>query len=314
MKTSAIFFVVGLFFILFAAYDSFFIVKETQVAIVTQFGRPVGSSILKPGLNFKLPYVQKVNYFEKRYIQWDGDPNEIPTSDKTFIWVDASARWVIRDPLLFMQRLGSEARANLVLNNLINGALRDLVTKNKLIEILLSSDWKEEYLQTTEKARLQESRNIKVGRDQFSNLIVENTKEEMAKNGIEVTSVLVKRLNYTEKVLERVYERMISERKRIAAELRSEGEGLKSEIIGRMNKDLNEIQSEAMKKAEIIKGKADAKAIAINGAAFQQDPEFYRFWVTLRSYKTILGANTSLVIGLDSDLYRYLNSAKTPVP
>ena len=296
--------------VLFTLFDSLYIISEVEQAVVTQFGKPVGDSITDPGLKFKLPFVQKINRFEKRYIQWDGDPNEIPTSDKTFIWVDTASRWRIKDPLLFMQRLGSNVRAEIVLNNIINGALRDLVTRNDLIEIILSSDWKEEYLQTTERSRVDESRNIKVGRDKFSELIVSSTKSEMERNGIEVTDVLIKRLNYTTQVQERVFERMISERKRIAAELRSQGEGLKSEILGAMQKSLNEIESTALRRSEELKGTADGEAIRINGLAYSKDPDFYRFWAALQSYDQVIGDNTRLVIDIKSDLYRYLASAE----
>lgn len=296
---------------LFAAYDSVYTVSEMEQTIVTQFGKPIGEGIRDPGLKFKIPFIQKVNRFEKRYIQWDGDPNEIPTSDKTFIWVDVTARWRITNPLLFLQRIGSESRAGLVLNNLINGSLRDLVTRNSLIEIILSSDGKKEYLIAADKARIDESLNIKVGRDKFSELIVENINSEMSKNGVEVTDVLIKRLNYTEKVRERVFERMISERKRIAAELRSEGEGLKSEILGAMQKDLNQIESEAFRQAEIIKGDADQTALKISGTAFNVNPDFYSFWVTLQAYSDVLKENTKLVIDSDSDIYKFLkNSSK----
>ncbi|MBL0691525.1 MAG: protease modulator HflC [SAR324 cluster bacterium] len=296
--------------IIFAAYDSAFVVTEVEQVVITQFGKPIGDSIKKPGLKFKIPFIQKVNTFEKRYIQWDGDPNEIPTSDKTFIWVDANARWRIKDPLVFMQRIGSTARAGLVLNNLINGSLRDLITKSNLIEVIISSDWKEEYLLTTEKSRLAERRNIKVGRDKFSDLIVKNIKNEMSKNGIEVADVLIKRLNYTEKVQRRVFDRMISERNRIAAELRSQGEGLKSEILGAMQKKLSSIESDASRKAEEIKGTSDAEAIKISGLAYSKDPEFYQFWTTLQSYEEVLGKNTRLVIDINSDLYKFLSRSK----
>ncbi len=306
MKKFNILSTIVLIFALIAGYDSVYTVSEMEQVVLTQFGKPVGNSVVTPGIQFKTPFIQNVNRFEKRYIQWDGDPNEIPTSDKTFIWVDATARWRIVDPLLFLQRIGSVSRADSILSNLINGSLRDIITKNPLIEVLLSSDWKEEYLQTTERTRINESRSIKVGRNAFSSLVVQSTKQEMERNGIQLEDVLITKINYTEQVQERVFERMISERKRIAAELRSQGEGQKAEILGAMEKTLNEIQSEAMRTAEQTKGKGDAEAIAIGGRAYSRDAEFYKFWVTLQAYKRIVGPNTKLIIDINSDLYKYL--------
>lgn len=290
--------------VLFIAYQSFYVLNETQQAIITQFGKPVGEPITTAGLKFKLPFFQKVTYFEKRVIKWDGEPNEIPTNDKTFIWVDTTARWRIKDPLTFLQRLGNEARAKVVLNDLIDGAVRDLVTKNNLIEVILSSDWKPEYSVSTEQGSAKQ-REVKIGRDKFSELVLISAKRVIDSYGIELLDVLVKRINYTDTVRDRVYDRMISERKRIAAEKRSTGEGQKAEILGKLERELNLITSTAFKETEAIRGRADATATEIYGKAYGADPEFYAFYTTLQNYKQIIGPNTTLVIDADSDLYKY---------
>ena len=286
-------------------YSSMYIVDETQQVILIEFGKPIGNPIQEPGLYFKLPY-REVRYFDKRILNWDGEPNEVPTNDKTFIWVDTTARWKIVDPLVFLQRLGNENRAQIVLNNLIDGAVRDLVTKNDLIEIILSSDWKEEYSVSTEAKR--KIGDIRVGRDNFSNLIKVALAEEMRKNGIVLLDVLINRLNYTEKVRSRVYDRMISERKRIASRLRSEGEGAKANILGEMDRELKSIESEAFRKSEEIRGEADAKALELYGEAHSVDPEFFSFYMTLENYRDMIGKNTKLVIDSESDIYRLLKS------
>jgi membrane protease subunit HflC len=293
--------------LLFIAYQSFYVLNETQQAIITQFGKPVGNPITEAGLKFKIPFFQKVTYFEKRVMKWDGEPNEIPTNDKTFIWVDTTARWQIADPLTFLQRMGNEARAKVVLNDLIDGAVRDLVTKNNLVEVILSSDWKPEYSVSTEQGAAKQ-KAVKIGRDQFSELVLLSAKQVIDSYGIELLDVLVKRINYTDTVRERVYDRMISERKRIAAEKRSTGEGQKAEILGKLERELNEITSTAFKETEAIRGEADATAAKIYGDAYSVDPDFYAFYTTLESYKKVLGTNTTLVIDAKSDLYKYSKS------
>lgn len=309
MQFKFIFIILGVL-VLFVGYSSFFVVDERNQVVITQFGKPVGDPVTTAGLNFKLPFIQKITYFDKRILKWDGKPNEIPTNDKTFIWVDTTARWRIVKPLVFLQRLNNTDRALSVLSNIIDGAVRDLITRNDLIEIILSSDWRKEYAVSTE-AATRESRVVTVGRDRFSNLVLEAVKQLTTDYGIEVLDVLVKRLNYTQQVRERVYDRMISERQRIAAEIRSEGEGEKAEILGKLERELNTIQSEAFRESETIRGTADALATRIYGQAYGAAPEFYAFYSTLESYKTILKENSKLIIDADSDIYKYIKD-QTP--
>ena len=296
--------VVFILILLFIGYNSVYVVNEGQQVILTQFGEPVGTKVVDAGLYFKIPMIQKVNYFDKRILKWDGEPNEIPTNDKMFIWVDTTARWKIVDPLLFWQRLKTMNRATLTMDDLINGAVRDFVTKNNLAEIIRSSDWNEAYVSSTESATRKEK--ILIGRDQFSQLVLDNVSKITNGFGIEILDVLVKRVNYTNQVREKVYSRMISERERIAAQKRSEGEAKKAEILGEMARRLKEIQSQAYLEAETIRGTADAKATAIYGKAYNKDPEFYAFITTLDGYKKIIGNNTKLIIQSDAPLYKYL--------
>ena len=288
--------------------NSFFVVQETEQAIVTEFGKPVEEAYKEAGIYFLLPW-RKVRFFEKRILKLDGEPNEIPTNDKTFIWVDTTARWKIINPLVFFQRLNNEFRAETFLSDLIEGTVRDLVTKNDLAEIIVSSDWKEEYSVTTEASR-NAQRKIEVGRDKIALLIQKSIKSVASSYGIEIVDVLIKRLNYTNKVRTKVYDRMISERKRIAAQKRSEGEGQKAEILGQLSRELNNVQSEAFRESQTIRGIADAEATRIYGTAYSVDPKFYEFYVSLESYKDILQKNTTLVIEPSSTLYKTLTDLK----
>ncbi len=290
-------------------WDGFFILPEGQQAVITQFGAPVGEPVTKAGLKFKTPFIQMVQYFDKRVLVWDGDPNQIPTNDKTFIYMDNTARWRIADPLRFLQAVGNEKRANSLLNDIIAGTVRDLVNKNDLIEIIRSSDWSPDYM-----ASLLQSRDMiappQVGRDKISHMVLEAASKITPQYGIELLDVMFTRVNYIESVRLRVYDRMISERKRIAAEKRSTGEGRKAEILGRVDRELQEITSTARREATEIRGQADAEATRIYAQTYTAHPEFFAFQKSLESYRTIIGKNTSLVLSADSDLFRYLDSQK----
>ena len=289
---------------LFLGYNAIFVLDEGQQSITTMFGKPVGEASTEAGLYFKIPILQKVHYFEKRVLKWDGDPNEIPTKDKKYIWVDTTARWRISDPLLFLQRVKDVNRATYTLNDLINGKVRDFVTKNDLVEIIRSSDWQESYTLTTETTD-QNKVQVNVGRDQFSRMVLSEVSEVTRSFGIELLDVLVKRINYTTQVRDTVYARMISERKRIAAQIRSEGQANRANILGDMDKQLKQIESDAYRKAEQIRGQADGDATKIYGNSYNRDPKFYQFLTTLDSYKVVLGKNTKLVIDADSPMYQY---------
>ena len=290
-------------------WDGFYILPEGKQAVITQFGRPVGQPQTKAGLKFKTPFIQNVQLFEKRILIWDGDPNQIPTNDKTFIYMDTTARWRVSDALRFLQAVGNVNRAQSLLDDIINGTVRDFVNKNNLIEIIRSSDWSEEYVASTT-ARRDMIRPPKTGRDKISEMVLNQASQVTPKYGIELIDVMFKRVNYIDSVREKVYTRMISERKRIAAEKRSQGEGRKAEILGKVDRELKEITSEAKREATEIKGKADAEATKLYGASYSKYPEFYSFQRSLESYKDIISSNTSLILSPESDLFQYLQSIK----
>lgn len=289
------------------AWDGFYILKEGQQAVITQFGKPVGDSVTEAGLKFKTPFIQHVQYFEKKILIWDGDPNQIPTNDKTFIYIDNTARWRIADALRFLQAVGSEMRAQSMLDDIINGTVRDLVNKNNLIEIIRSSDWTPDYMVSTSQSG-DMTQPPKTGRDQISAQVLQLASKVTPKYGIELIDVMFKRVNYIDSVRETVYNRMISERKRIAAEKRSLGAGRKAEILGRVDRELKEITSTAQKEATEIRGKADAEATKIYGQTYSKSPEFYAFQKSLESYKNIITDNSSLILSSESDLFKYLES------
>ncbi|MGX9725819.1 MAG: protease modulator HflC [Candidatus Electronema sp. VV] len=287
--------------------DGFYILPEGRQAVITQFGAPVGQPVTEAGLKMKMPFLHRVRMFEKRILIWDGYPNEIPTNDKTFIYMDTTARWRIKDALHFLQAAGSEERAQTLLNDIINGAVRDMVNQNDLIEIIRSSDWNPEYVTgTTSGSDL--TKPPQKGRDQISQMVLEQASKDALKYGIELIDVMFKRVNYIDSVRKRVYDRMISERKRIAAEKRSQGEGRKAEILGKVERELKEITSEAQRQATEIRGKADAEASRLYGETYSGAAEFYSFQKSLESYQSILGGNTSLILSPELDLFKYLQS------
>jgi membrane protease subunit HflC len=283
-----------------------YILQEGRQAIITQFGRPVGQPVTEAGLHFKLPFVQEATYFEKKILIWDGDPNQIPTNDKTFVYLDVTARWRIADALVFLQAVNNEARAQTILDDIIDGTVRDLVNKNDLVEIIRSSDFSPE---TMINSAIEEEK-LRYGRDVISAMIREAASKITPKYGIELVDVMFKRVNYIESVRLKVYDRMISERKRIAAEKRSMGEGQKAEIMGKVKREFQVVTSTANREAEEIKGGADAEAAAIYAKAYNQDKEFFSFYKSLESYKAAMGDNTRLIIPLDSEFYQYLDAIK----
>lgn len=308
MKQIAQFFLIGLVLLAIAVvYDGFFILEEGKQVVITQFGAPVGEPVSDAGIHFKMPFVQNTEEFEKKILIWDGDPNQIPTNDKTYVYLDVTARWRISNALQFLQAVRNQARAQSLLSDIIDGTVRDMVNKNDLIEIIRSSDWSKD---TMSKSASIATIGFKPtnGRDGISRQILEVAAKVTPQYGIELIDVMIKRVNYIESVRLKVYDRMISERKRIAAEKRSMGEGEKAEILGTVERRLKEIISTANKEAVTIMGKADAEATKIYGDAYSQDPNFYAFQKTLESYPEIVGKNTNLVLSSDSDLYGYLKS------
>jgi membrane protease subunit HflC len=290
-------------------WDGFFILPEGTQAVVTQFGAPVGKPVTEAGLHFKTPFIQTVRSFEKRILIWDGDPNQIPTSDKTFVYIDATARWRISDALRFLQAVDNVTQAMTLLDDIVDSSIRDLVNKNNLVEIIRSSDWEPGQFDAgvAEEAKAEP---IKLGRDKISQMIFEAASKLTVDYGIELVDVMLKRVNYIDTVREKVYERMISERKRIAAEKRSLGEGQKAEILGKVERELKLITSQATREAEEIKGKADAEAAGIYAEAYSRDPEFYAFSKSLEAYQNSFGANTRMILSSDSEFYKYLNAVK----
>ena len=287
--------------------NAFFVLPEGKQVVITQFGRPVGKPITEAGLKFKTPFIQEVTFFDKKILIWDGEPNQVPTNDKTFVYLDITARWRISNALVFLQAVNNENRAQSILDDIIDGTVRDLVNKNDLVEIIRSSDWNPEEMGFGPAGK---DERIRFGRDKISALIHASASKVTPQYGIELVDVMFKRVNYIDTVQQRVYERMISERKRIAAEKRSTGEGLKSEILGKLERELREVSSAAVREAQKIKGKADAEASRIYANAYNQDPEFYAFSKSMDAYRLTMGQNTRLVISPDSPFYRYLKTLK----
>ncbi len=290
--------------------NPFYVVSEGKQAIITQFGKPIGKPIVKAGLHLKIPYIQKVHYFEKRILEWDGYPTQIPTKDKKYIWVDATARWRIVDPLKFYQSVYDEKGAQARLDDVIDAAVRDVVTSHNLIEIVRSSNRIINKLRELDRDKefIEEGalERIKVGREGMREKIIAIAKELLPQYGIELIDVRIKRVNYVDEVRKKVYERMIAERKRAAEKYRSEGRGIRAEIEGRTEKELKTILSQAYKKAQEIKGEAEAKATKIYADAYSKDPRFFSFIKTLQTYKDTVDKNTVIFLTTDSDYFKYL--------
>lgn len=282
-------------------------VDQTQQVIITQFGEPIGKPITKAGLHVKKPFIQKVNYFEKRLLAWDGLPTQVPTKDKRYIWVDTTARWRIIDPLKFLQTVGNERTALGRLDDIIDSATRNQITSHLLYELVRNSE--REFVETEVSLEIEEKiGKVKYGREKISRSILEEASRLVPEFGIELLDVRIKRLNYVERVREGVYARMIAERKRVAEQYRSEGQGKKAEIEGMREKELQKITSQAYRRAQEITGKADAEATKIYAGAYSKDPEFYSFLKTLDTYKGTLNEQTWLLLTSDSDFYKYLKS------
>jgi len=288
-----------------------FVVKEGEQALVTQFGKPVGG-VLGPGLHTRIPFVQTVHLFEKRILKWDGDPNQIPTKDKRYIFLDTTARWRIADPLLFFKTVATERGAQSRLDDIIDSVVRDAVSGHLLVELVRGSDYQPPggAVEEIQLEGVPVAPEHLVGREEILATLLEKARANTPEYGIDLIDVQIKRINYVEQVRQRVYERMISERKKVAAQFRSEGEGEKADILGQMEKELKGITSEAYRTSVEIRGKADAEAAGIYAAAYGSDKEFYAFLRTLESYRKSVGKNGKLVMSTDSDFYRYLQKMK----
>jgi membrane protease subunit HflC len=262
-------------------FSSAFVVSETEQVIITQFGKPVGEPITEPGINFKIPIIQEANFFEKRFLEWDGDQNQVPTKDKRFIWVDTYARWRITDPLLFFQRLRDERGAQSRLDDILDGETRTSIANHNLVEVVRSTN--REPLLDEEKTTSRDSVllvEIRDGRKKLTREILAAAADRTKDLGIELLDMRFKRINYVQEVREKVYDRMITERKRIADKYRSEGQGEASKILGEKERELKRITSGAFKTSEEIRGRADARATLIYANAYDRSAEsreFYRF-------------------------------------
>ncbi len=285
---------------------TFYVVQEPQQVIVTQFGKPVKGPVATPGLHAKVPFIQKLHRFDKRFLEWDGDPNELPTKDKRFIWVDTYSRWRISDPLLFFQRLRDDRGAQTRLDDIVDGETRNAIANHDLVELVRSTN------RTPEESELEELvvlEQIEFGRDIIRSEILSKVQARTTDLGIEILDVQFKRINYVEEVQKNVYERMVAERRRIADRFRSEGEGEASRIRGEKDRDLKQIQSEAYRQARTIIGVADARATSIYAAAYDvslDSRQFYEFLKTMEIYQTTVDDKTSLILTTDGQFYRYL--------
>jgi len=318
MTSLVIGFIVSL---LVVAFGAIYTVDATEQVIITQFGQPIGQPIKEAGLYFKTPFIQEANRFDKRILEWDGEPNQIPTLDKRYIWVDTTARWRIKDPLLFMQSSGSESVAQARLDDILDAATRDMISSHNLVEIIRNTnDILERKKAQPEASDDLDSINnddsglesVQLGREILTRDILKRAAPRMAEFGIELIDIRIRRINYVQDVLKKVYDRMISERKRAAEQYRSMGQGKKAEIEGKMARELDQIRSEAYRKAQEIIGTADAEAIKTYADAYNRDPEFYAFLKTLETYRESIDANTTLMLSTDSDVFKYLKSIKQP--
>ena len=291
--------------------SAFYTVKETEQVVITQFGKPVGKPVTTPGLKLKMPFVQTAHAFEKRFMEWDGDPNQIPTKDKRFIWVDSYARWRITDPLLFFQRLHDEGGAQSRLDDILDGETRNTIAKHELIDVVRSTN--RPFVVAEDVAELSQpeaAERVEFGRDKLTNEVLQNARRRTGDLGIEILDFRIKQINYVNEVRQEVYARMISERKRIAERYRSEGAGEAARIAGEKERELRIIESEAYRQAQEIRGKADAEASDIYAAAYNRDPDFYRFLKSMGTLEKSFDAETLLLLSTDSELLKYLNAAR----
>jgi len=306
MKNKGILIVIIVAAVAFIVYNAAYTVDETQQVIITQFGRIVGRPKTDPGLKFKVPFIQHANYFAKNLLDWDGDPGQIPTLDKTFIWVDTFARWKITDPVKFFQTVNNQFSAVGKLNDIIDPAVRNFITSHSLIEAVRKSSRSLDTSDVEIEDRIRTSYAVTVGREKITQGILKQAQPKLAQFGIELVDVKIKRINYVEQVRKSVYGRMIAERKQIAEKYRSEGKGEAQKILGERERDLQEITSEAYRKAQEIKGKADAEATIIYAKAYGIDPEFYSFVQTLEIYDQSLGEKNTLILSTESEFLKYL--------
>jgi len=305
MKSKGLYIIVAAI-VLFFGFASAYVVDETEQVVVTQFGKVIGSPKTEPGLYFRLPFIQNTNYFPKNLLSWDGDPGQIPTLDKTFIWVDTFARWKIVEPVKFFQTLNNTVSAMGRLDDIIDPAVRNFITSYPLIETVRQSNRELDTFELgLEDVKKEKSYKITTGREVITQNILQQAQPKLREFGIELVDVKLKRVNYVEQVRDSVYGRMIAERKQIAEKFRSEGKGEAQKIRGEKERDLKQITSEAYRTAQEIMGKADAEATKLYAQAYNADPEFYSFVKTLEIYKDVLDEKNSLILSTDSEFLKY---------
>jgi membrane protease subunit HflC len=291
-------------------YSALYTVSETEQVVITQFGEPMGQAITQPGLHVKLPFAQEANVFDKRWLEWNGNANQLPTRDKKYIWVETYARWRIANPLLFFQRLRDERGAQSRLDDIIDGDTRNVIANHNLIEVVRTSNRAFERAEEVEDVMEAEAmRQVDLGRDKITRLILERASRVVPDYGIELVDLQIQRVNYIESVQAKVFDRMISERKRIADRHRSEGQGKSAEIRGKKERELKVIESEAYRKTQEIMGRGDAEAAAIYAEAYGRDHELFRFLRTMETYHSTIDKDSWLVLSTDADLFRYMQSA-----
>lgn len=295
--------------IIILAINGTYIVNESQQVIITQFGKPIGKPVTQPGIYFKIPFIQETHLFDKRFLEWDGDPNQIPTEDKKFIFVDTYARWQINDPLQFYKRVRDERGAQSRLDDILDGETRNAVAGNKLDELVRTSNRIPQQSDDFANEIEEQLDSINVGRDKIQQQILQKANALTNDLGIRILDFRFKRINYVEEVRKKVYDRMTSERQRIADKFRSEGQGEASRIRGEKEKELKRIQSEAYRQAEEIKGKADAQAADIYAKAYNKSPQardLYSFLKSMESYERTFDHQTTILISTKSEFYKYL--------
>ena len=293
--------------------NTFYALSESEQAIITQFGKPIGGAITNAGLHVKAPFIHRLHRFEKRILIWDGSADQIPTADKKYIWLDTTARWKIVDPLLFYQSVGNVTGSQTRLDDIIDSAARDVISSHVLVEVVRNSNTllEGESIEVEDEENIAEVlEKIELGREILTQEILVRASELVPQYGLELLDVQVKRLNYIEDVRKKVYERMTSERQRIASKYRSEGEGKKAEIVGMKERELKRIQSEAYRRSQEIRGKADAQSTKIYADAYRQDAEFYSFLKTLEIYRGAIGPNSKAILTTESDIYKYLKNIR----
>jgi membrane protease subunit HflC len=291
-------------------WSALYTVAETEQVIITQFGEPMGNAVTEAGLHVKVPFTQEANVFEKRWLEWNGNANQVPTRDKKYIGVETYARWRIANPLLFFQRLRDERRAQSRLDDIIDGGTRDVIAGHNLIEVVRSTNRAFEKAEEVEDVmETEDARQVELGREKITRAILERVSKVVPDYGIELVDVQIQRVNYIESVQTKVFERMISERKRIADRHRSEGAGKSAEIRGKKERELKVIESEAYRKTQETMGRGDADATAIYAAAYNRNRELYKFIKTMETYRGTVDGQSWLVLSTSADMWKYMQSS-----